>query len=73
MKTKVFKFAGLLICTATFLACSDSNDSFVSNVNDIGENFIGEKYPIVLNGSIQSMTIYRFDSENRCVVDEDNE
>ena len=72
MNLKLLIIYGMVMsCTMAILACSDSNGSFVSNVNSIGENFIGEKDPIVLDEINHTMTIYRFKSENRCVVEDD--
>ena len=72
MNLKLLIIYGMVMsCTMAILACSDSNGTFVSNVNSIGENFIGEKDPIVLDEINHTMTIYRFKSENRCVVEDD--
>ena len=44
MNLKLLIIYGMVMsCTMAILACCDSNGSFVSNVNSIGENFTGEK------------------------------
>lgn len=74
MNLKLLIIYGMLIPFATvFFACGDNGESNPSGPNNIGENFVGEKDPIVLNETNHTMTIYSFRSENRCVVDEDND
>lgn len=74
MNLKSLILYGMLIPFATvFFACGDNGESNPSGSNNIGENFVGEKDPIVLNETNHTMTIYSFRSENRCVVDEDND
>lgn len=74
MNLKLLIIYGMMLpCAMAILACSDNGENNPLNVNNVGENFIGEKDPIVLDEAGRTMTIYRFKSENRCVVDEDND
>jgi len=72
MNLKSLILYGMLIPFATsFFACGDNGEINPSGSNNIGENFVGEKDPIVLNETNHAMTIYNFKSENRCVVEGD--
>ena len=72
MNIKSFILYGMMLpCAMAILACGDNGDTDPLGSNNIGENFIGEKDPIVLNEANHAMTIYNFKSENRCVVEGD--
>ena len=61
---------GMMIpCAMAFYACgSDSG----SSSNDIGENFVGEKYYIVLDEANKSMVVYSTRTDYHCEVENDN-
>ena len=72
MNIKSFILYGMMLpCAMAIFACGDNGDTDPLGSNNIGENFIGEKDPIVLNEANHAMTIYNFKSENRCVVEGD--
>ena len=66
------KFLGLagLLCCATMLACSESNESNPVS-NNSRENFVGVKYPLVLDEANRKFSTYEVHSHDVCKVDDD--
>ena len=66
------KFLGLagLLCCATMLACSESNESNPVS-NNSRENFVGIKYPLILDEANRKFSTYEVHSYDVCKVDDD--
>lgn len=66
------KFLGLagLLCCATMLACSESNESNPVS-NNSRENFVGVKYPLVLDEANRKFSTFEVHSHDVCKVDDD--
>ena len=66
------KFLGLagLLCCAAMLACSESNESNPVS-NNSRENFVGIKYPLILDEANRKLSTYEVHSHDVCKVDDD--
>lgn len=66
---KFLNLTGLLFC-ATMLACSDGGESNPVS-NNSRENFVGVKYPLVLDEANRKFSTYEVLSHDVCKVDDD--
>lgn len=66
------KFLGLagLLCCATMLACSESNESNPVS-NNSRENFVGVKYPLILDEANRKFSTFEVSRHDVCKVDDD--